>query len=243
LSVLQLSRRAPLILLAVLVAAALALSPWPAAIRLVVASEAGLVEVLTVLVSLAASATAGVIAWRTIRAGRPWVALWFGLFALGLFFLAGEEASWGQHWLRFGTPDSWAERNLQGETNLHNSSLATERILKTLFSLGVLLTGVVWPLVYRRTGRLHPPFPGAALIWPDPRLGMAALVALILRLLERSWVWLDLEDGGLRPWYVAHKESIELFMTLFVLMYLLHVRESLKAQPLASPALDPIYRT
>lgn len=237
------SRRVPVTLLAVLLAAALALSPWPGAVRLIIGSEAGLVEVLTVLAALLGSATAGAVAGRVASAGMRWTALWFALFALGLFVLAGEEASWGQHWLRFGTPEGWAQRNLQGETNLHNASLATERIPKTLFSLGVLLTGVIWPLVYRKTGRLHPRLPGAAFIWPDPRLATAAAIALALRVVERVWVWLDLEDGVLRPWYVAHKESIELFMTLFILMHLLHVRERLRTPPLAQPISDPISAT
>jgi hypothetical protein len=44
------------------------------------------------------------------------------LAGLGLFFLlaGGEEASWGQHWLGFETPDELKELNAQQETNLHN---------------------------------------------------------------------------------------------------------------------------
>ncbi len=40
----------------------------------------------------------------------------------GLLFFwgAGEELSWGQHILKFGTPDWLAEINGQRETNLHN---------------------------------------------------------------------------------------------------------------------------
>ncbi len=37
------------------------------------------------------------------------------------FFVAfGEEASWGQHWLGFGTPEELKSLNAQQETNLHN---------------------------------------------------------------------------------------------------------------------------
>ena len=239
-TVLQLSRRGPLYLLGVLLAATLALSPWPSAVHAVVASEAGVVEVLTFLLALLGAAAAGRVAWRCAADRRLGLAVWFGLFAAGLIVLAGEEASWGQHWLRFATPEDWAQANLQGETNFHNASLATERIPKTLLSIAVLLTGVLWPLFYRRTGRLHPPLPGADVIWPDPRLATAAVIALALRLCERVWVWLDFEDGVLRPWYVAHKESIELFMIVFVLTHLLHVHARIVSRPLANEALAPI---
>lgn len=236
----QASRRLPLYLLAALTLAALMLSPWPQTLRTVLGSEAGVVEVLTVFAALGGSVVAAGIALRTGRSRQPAAALWFGMFAIGLFFLAGEEASWGQHWLRFATPEEWAAHNLQGETNLHNASLATERVPKTLFSLGVLLTGVIWPLVHRRTGRLHPPAPGLSLVWPDPRLATAALIAFALRLVERAWVWLDLEDGALRPWYVTEKESIELFMTLFVLFHLMQVWERVRPGDLPNARAAPI---
>lgn len=214
------SRTWPLTLLVGLAAGGLVLAPWPDLVRRVLASEAGVVETATVLVALfgAACALRVALAWR--RLPSPWLGLWFLVFGLGLLVVAGEEASWGQHWLRFATPEAWAERNLQQETNLHNSSLATERIPKTLLSLGVLATGVIWPWVHRQTGRATPPLGRAALLWPDPRLATAALIALGLRLSERVTVWLDLEDGAWRPWYVAHKGSIELFMLLFVAFHL-----------------------
>lgn len=203
-----------------LILTAAALSPWPRLMHYVVGSEAGLVEIITVVAALIGGVAALRIAAAWRRLPSPWLAVWFLLFGLGLFLLAGEEASWGQHWLRFTTPDDWAANNLQQETNLHNGSLATERIPKSLFSIGVLITGVIWPIVYARTGRLSPPLGRFGLIWPDPRLASAALIAVTLRLLERTTVWVDLEDGAWRPWYVAHKESIELFMVLFVVFHL-----------------------
>lgn len=40
--------------------------------------------------------------------------------ALVCFVGAGEEISWGQHWLRFESGDFFAQHNHQKETNLHN---------------------------------------------------------------------------------------------------------------------------
>jgi hypothetical protein len=46
----------------------------------------------------------------------------FFFLALALVFFVGcgEEISWGQRIFGFGTPESIAQKNIQGETNLHN---------------------------------------------------------------------------------------------------------------------------
>ena len=45
------------------------------------------------------------------------------LLALVFFVGAGEELSWGQHMFGFEPPESIAEKNVQGEFNLHNLEL------------------------------------------------------------------------------------------------------------------------
>lgn len=45
------------------------------------------------------------------------------LLAIVFFVGAGEELSWGQHLLGFEPPESVADRNVQGEFNLHNLEL------------------------------------------------------------------------------------------------------------------------
>lgn len=42
------------------------------------------------------------------------------LLAIGVFFVALEEISWGQRIVGFGTPTLMTDYNLQGETNVHN---------------------------------------------------------------------------------------------------------------------------
>ncbi len=42
------------------------------------------------------------------------------LLAIGIFFLIGEEISWGQRIIGWATPESYAEINKQAETNIHN---------------------------------------------------------------------------------------------------------------------------
>ena len=40
---------------------------------------------------------------------RPWLYPWVGIAALACLYIAGEEASWGQHYFGWGTPESWQE--------------------------------------------------------------------------------------------------------------------------------------
>jgi len=85
-----------------------------------VAGREMLVENVGALAFLATAILFLVMALRERRRASVWrkVQL-FGLAAF--FFLAfGEEASWGQHWLGFQTPEELRTLNAQEETNLHN---------------------------------------------------------------------------------------------------------------------------
>ena len=91
-------------------------TPWFSRLAL----ESGVVENAQALFLL----TAGVLligqSWRDFRrAGRP-LAIVGVVYGLLMIVGAGEEISWGQHWLGFATPESIAAVNVQGEFNLHN---------------------------------------------------------------------------------------------------------------------------
>lgn len=78
--------------------------------------EGGPVELLTALFFLAGSALCVYrIAAKTPR-DRPYLYLWAG--ACFLFF--GEETSWLQHMIGYGTPEAVSAVNVQQEFNLHN---------------------------------------------------------------------------------------------------------------------------
>ena len=80
-----------------------------------------LVEDITFAALLLASVVGVLLALRCRREDRPPIVWGFFLaFAIGLFFIAMEEVSWGQWILFFKTPDSLHGLNRQGETNLHN---------------------------------------------------------------------------------------------------------------------------
>jgi hypothetical protein len=60
----------------------------------------------------------GLLLLRTRRPAEGWKRRVLLLGALGFFFVAGEEVSWGQRFVGWGTPEFWA--NTQDETNVHN---------------------------------------------------------------------------------------------------------------------------
>lgn len=93
----------------------------------------------------------------TITAKRIWknkertIACLFVFVCLGLFFLIGEEMSWGQRIFGWTTPQTLEQVNKQGETNLHNINGvgATFKWIQML----VGAYGTVLPLLILAIGR------------------------------------------------------------------------------------------
>ncbi|MES2032582.1 MAG: hypothetical protein V4466_00270 [Pseudomonadota bacterium] len=221
---LSLSRRLPLYCLAVSLILGAILIPWPATARIWLSGETGLIELLTVVFALWGVWTAARIAIDHRKLPYPALGLWFGLFAVGLFVLAGEEASWGQSWFHWQTPESYAAINRQGETNLHNLSSVTEELPKAALIVAALLGGVIWPI--RAWAKKTGPYVGSgwfSWVWPSALIWPAGALTIVFRVLERVLVATDVEDM-IRAQYIGVRESIELYAVLFVLAYLWDVR-------------------
>jgi hypothetical protein len=78
--------------------------------------------------------------------------------ALALFFVAGEEISWGQRILGIKSSEFFQEKNAQGETNLHNLVVGGVKLNKIIFSIGLIaIMGiylVIIPLLYRYSTKM-----------------------------------------------------------------------------------------
>jgi hypothetical protein len=110
--------KAAIVLCTVALASYACLLGSPAFVQWVAGREM-LVEVLGALAFLT-GALFYFLAWRWAKdRGEGWSLGLLGC-ALLLFLAFGEEASWGQHWLGFATPEPLREINAQQETNLHN---------------------------------------------------------------------------------------------------------------------------
>jgi len=189
-------------------------------------SRRDLLEVLTVVVLLPAVVLGAMIFLRRreLPRGVGWLMLLAGLAAL---YFAGEEASWGQHWLGYGTPQAVARINEQGEFNIHNISSLFNNVPRQLMFGGALVGGMVLPLALRR--RLSwPEAPKSLWYWliPNYRLVLISAMAVFLRLPNRLHHWLGApptESYLARAVFRYSGEFKEYCFALIILLYLLSV--------------------
>lgn len=85
-----------------------------------VAGREMLVENLGALAFFISSCLFLAMAWRERASGAKLRLLQLVLLGAFFFVAFGEEASWGQHWFGFDTPEGLKKLNAQEETNLHN---------------------------------------------------------------------------------------------------------------------------
>lgn len=184
-------------------------------------TENGPVETLQFLVLLGAFVMALRLLWRLRFRPPVFFSLWALLAALGCFYVAGEEVSWGQHFLNWDTPAYWKELNDQEETNFHNTSAWLDQKPRLLLELGVLVGGLLLPL-YRRFGKR--PLPAwLAAIAPADRFFLIALIVLALKLADKLGDTTGLNLLG------RASEVIEFYLYYFVLLYMVHIGRVLPA--------------
>lgn len=198
-----------------------------------VAGEIGILEGTHVLVPLMAAVVAlRILLMPEVRQDRlAWIWIFLGL--LGCLYIAGEEASWGQHYGDWLTPESWQAINDQGETNLHNTSSWLDQKPRTLLELGVIVGGIVIPLL--------------ALKRPAIRQGRFALFLPPLVCLptavigEAAKFWERLHGKVLPDWQLFYNASEvqELYIYLFIHFYLIVFRNRVLARRAAGLPARP----
>ncbi len=136
--------------------------------------EDGIVESLQV-VAYAVALVAAVRLTRHLRAtgAALWLVGLYGLLVAGLVFMIGEELSWGQRIVGWGTPDTLASANKQAETNLHNIYGVGDAFKWVQMLAGAY--GAVLPFVVGRSTRLAPR--RAELAWIVPAWPLALYFA------------------------------------------------------------------
>lgn len=190
-------------------------------------SERGLVENLTMLLALAGAIIAVKGARRAAKLSSRLLTAWLCLFAFGFLYIATEEASWGQHWIAWPTPDWLMEINRYGEANLHNTYRFIDRVPKTIVGITVALAGVGWPL-YRRWKQLDL---GDKMNWrrwllPTDATLLIGSFFVFAWIVDRVLIWNDLGrqlgDG------FSHSEHRELMMITFLFLYVLCIEHRLR---------------
>lgn len=177
--------------------------------------EIGVLETLQVFQLVAGAVLAALLVKRPEVRRTPWLTAWAVLALISCIYVAGEEASWGQHVFAWTTPSEWQAINDQNETNLHNTSSWFDQKPRLLLELGVIVGGIILPLVQRggrwlQHGRI-------AYILPPLTCLPAAAMAESVRLNEAG-AWLLDTPGGV---YYRGSEVQEFFFYFFVILYLM----------------------
>lgn len=178
-------------------------------------SEFGLVENLQLVVLLAAM----VVAAKALITGRAtlpgYVKLWLLLALAGATYTFLEEASFGQHYFGWATPDSVKALNDQQETNFHNMSSWLDQKPRTILEIGIIIGGILIPLLRKVKSFALKPWVESLL--PTIALLPVALLAEIPRMFER--VVKAMQESALVP-FARTSEMQELYFYYFILLYL-----------------------
>jgi hypothetical protein len=179
----------------------------------------GFVEFSQFITASAAFAVAFRLLWEPIVRRRRAILAVVVLAALSCLFIAGEEISWGQTFLRWQTPTSWASKNLQGETNLHNLHDIWGFIFnswsRNVLGFSILIGGLVVPFAAAFDPKLRAV--RISLFLPAAALVPTALGTLFFQV-DR---WLE-KLGFFYPFHIFWpSEIVESYMYFFVLRYLI----------------------
>ena len=146
--------------------------------------EQGVLEIAQFLTLVAATVMGLRIVVHPRTRQTPWLLGWAVLATLGVGYTAGEETSWAQHFVGWGTPEWRADLNDQGETNLHNISSWLDQKPRAILEAGVVIGGIVLPLLLAALPSLRR-WPVAIVVAPLSCLPVA-LIAELARLGERA---------------------------------------------------------
>lgn len=191
----------------------------PQNVLAVLHSENGPHEIVQFLL-MAAGVIIALLTLKTMDIkAQKWLAAWVGLAGLCCLYVAGEEISWGQHFLDWTTPEFWSAVNDQQETNLHNTSSWLDQKPRLILLFGVVTGGLLLPLAQKYVPKLVPE--RFAPIYPPHFLWLIALLAVGVKIAEKTG-----EAFGVILFERA-SEVEELYLYYFILLYLLVLKKRL----------------
>lgn len=192
--------------------------------------ERGLIEVTTPILLLSVIIGGILIVRHHANLPAKWIAVWFALHALGSFYFAGEELSWGQHFFNWQTPEPIAALNGQGETNLHNMSSWFDQKPRLMVVLWSIFGGAGIPILVM-FGKLPVGSPHDWRYWIFPRREciIPGLMVALVRVPED--VLFSLGRAVPFPFDLRASEVQELYLAMFLSFYVISVLRRMRQIP------------
>lgn len=181
--------------------------------------EKGIIENLTVIFLLVAIVYCLKVLFSKNQLPFKGLKIWMIIFLLGSIYYAGEEASWGQHFFGWATPEGWTDFNDQEETNLHNTSAIFDQIPRTLLTIAAVIGGVLIP-IYRRIKK-HTLSADSFFDWLLPTFVClpAALLSALVSLHEKLYKAFGVDVPSMVD--IRAGETKEFLLAMFMMIYVL----------------------
>lgn len=188
--------------------------------------ELGIIENVTFIFLLIAIVL-GIMSIAKIKAFKFRVfRAWLTLLVLGCIYYAGEEISWGQHWIGWATPESWMSINDQGETNLHNTSALLDQVPRMLLTIAAVVGGVLIPSYCLMRDIKLSASSFYAWLWPTYVNIPTCLLAVLVSLHEKIYKLFDTTVPHLLD--IRAGETKECLLAMFLFMYIASFYKRLK---------------
>jgi hypothetical protein len=186
-------------------------------------TELGLIESLTAFFALLAIIT-GFRMW-TIRSNFPTnkYSIFILLLIIGSIYALGEEISWGQHYIGWGTPEWLVDLNVQNETNLHNVHDLFGVVPKMFLEWTIYICGIFLTLYFRKNNSIfNHRTDWKYWILPSFIIFPSAILALLFRIADRIETWFRLDFN------FAPGEIHECLLLYVILLYMLSLHKRLQ---------------
>ncbi len=192
------------------------------------AGELGFIELATPIMLVPAIISGFVIFINREKLVTQQLAYWILLVTLACIYIAGEEISWGQQLVGWGTPEWVREVNDQRETNLHNTSSWFDQKPRVLLEIFVLVGGIFLPIKRKLQGINLPRDSWQYWLYPTMVCLPAAILAIFSRMPERIKNLFDMSEYIVD---IRTSEVQELYFAIFLMIYLLSIRKRLELSP------------
>ncbi|PCJ93985.1 MAG: hypothetical protein COA52_06085 [Hyphomicrobiales bacterium] len=181
------------------------------------ADEVGLLETIHIIIPLVGFVIAVRLFFIYRKAGNRTGMALIGFAALVCLYIGGEEASYGQHFFGWKAQGLVLELNDQQETNLHNMSYWFDQKPRLVLELAIIFGGLLLPIFPDFFKKYVPK--GLWLYAPTTLFLPTSVLMVLVRLPER----LNFEGAALFPSIIRYSELQEVYLYLFITLYLYFV--------------------